>query len=61
MYAGIALGIYVISTSRGPAPYEGPDTYEDYSELRSRIEPPALLASQPPKEALELMLLSLSF
>lgn len=30
LYAGIVLGIYIISTSSGPAPYEGPDTYEDF-------------------------------
>lgn len=63
MYAGIALGIYVISTSRGPAPYEGPDTYDDYSERR--METGTLLAQQGPdafrKNALELRFLSLSF
>ncbi len=31
LYAGILLGIYVVSTSSGPSPYEGPDTYEDFS------------------------------
>ena len=31
LYAGILLGIYVVSTSGGPTPYEGPDTYEDFS------------------------------
>jgi hypothetical protein len=31
LYAGILLGIYVVSTSSGPAPYEGPDTYDDFS------------------------------
>jgi len=31
LYAGILLGIYVVSTSSGPTPYEGPDTYEDFS------------------------------
>jgi|GEM_PF-4648996 len=31
LYAGILLGIYVVSTSGGPSPYEGPDTYEDFS------------------------------
>ncbi len=48
MYAGILLGVYIISTSRTPTPYEGPDTYEDYGDfsLRSRILPePHLLAS----------------
>jgi hypothetical protein len=33
MYAGILLGLYVISTTRSPAPYQGPDTYEDFSKL----------------------------
>lgn len=31
LYAGIFLGIYVLTTSSGPAPYEGPDTYDDFS------------------------------
>jgi opacity protein-like surface antigen len=39
LYAGIATGIYVISTSRGPAPYEGPDTYEDYGDF-SKVKAP---------------------
>lgn len=33
MYAGILLGVYIISTSRAPTPYEGPDTYEDYGDF----------------------------
>lgn len=40
MYAGILLGVYIISTSRGPAPYEGPDTYEDFS--RNEVQPTSL-------------------
>ena len=39
LYAGIGLGIYVITSSRGPAPYEGPDTYEDYGDF-SKLEAP---------------------
>jgi hypothetical protein len=39
MYAGIILGIYVISSSRGPAPYEGPDTYEDYGDFSRAARP----------------------
>lgn len=31
LYAGILLGVYVVSTSSGPTTYEGPDTYEDFS------------------------------
>lgn len=38
MYAGIILGIYVVSTSSGPAPYEGPDTYDDYGEFGYRLK-----------------------
>lgn len=34
LYAGILLGIYVVSTSSGPQQYEGPDTYEDFSLAR---------------------------
>lgn len=36
LYAGIILGVYVITSSHGPAPYEGPDTYEDYSSQREQ-------------------------
>lgn len=38
LYAGILVGIYVVSTTRGPSNYDGPDTYEDYGDfsLRSR-------------------------
>jgi hypothetical protein len=48
LYAGIALGIYVITTSRGPAPYEGPDTYEDYGDFSKAKAPTTdgLLASR---------------
>lgn len=35
LYAGIFIGIYVLTTSAGPAPYEGPDTYDDFSWNRS--------------------------
>jgi hypothetical protein len=40
MYAGILLGVYIISTSKAPAPYEGPDTYEDFS--RNEMQPSSL-------------------
>jgi hypothetical protein len=40
MYAGILLGIYVITTSPGPTPYEGPDTYEDFSLNRGSLLAP---------------------
>jgi hypothetical protein len=39
LYAGILLGVYVITSSRGPAPYEGPDTYEDYGDFSLRYRP----------------------
>ena len=45
MYAGILLGIYVLSTASGPRTYEGPDTYDDFSRA------PLLL----PEENLALM------
>ncbi len=44
LYAGIALGVYVISTSSGPQPYEGPDTYDDFSWNHSTA--PLELASE---------------
>jgi hypothetical protein len=45
LYSGILLGIYVISSHSGPAPYEGPDTYEDYGDFsRREIAPAGLVA-----------------
>ncbi len=65
MYAGILLGVYIVSTSRTPTPYEGPDTYEDYGDfsLRSRILPESqLLAKSVSSDpALSLSLLDVSF
>ena len=46
MYAGILLGIYVISTSQGPAPYEGPDTYEDFNSQNDKTQPYELAKSE---------------
>jgi hypothetical protein len=45
LYAGILLGVYVISTHSGPAPYEGPDTYEDYGDFSRRVIAPAGLVA----------------
>ena len=45
LYAGILLGVYVISSSRGPAPWEGPDTYEDYGDFSWRVKHNGPLAS----------------
>lgn len=30
LYAGIAMGLYIVMAPRGATPYEGPDTYEDF-------------------------------
>jgi len=64
LYAGIFLGIYVITTSSGPAPYEGPDTYDDFS-LNQRLKAPDLMASREElrtsKADLKVNLLSLDF
>jgi len=46
MYAGILLGLYVISTSQGPAPYEGPDTYEDFNGMNGKASPLELVGSE---------------
>jgi hypothetical protein len=62
MYAGILLGIYVISTSAGPAPYEGPDTYEDFSSY-NKFAPPAnlLMAKTEQRPELKLNLVNVKF
>ncbi len=63
MYAGILLGIYVVSTSSGPRPYEGPDTYEDFS-LNKKGIPGTLAYKMQDSRAvpdLELNLLSIEF
>ena len=72
MYAGILLGVYIISTSKAPAPYEGPDTYEDFSQntIIKPINPATTIGSQiaaqrdltgPTSPALRLNLLSVNF
>lgn len=66
LYAGIALGIYIVATSRGPTPYEGPDTYEDYGDF-SMLKAPVsggLLASRNEAfgpRSLELNVVKVSF
>jgi hypothetical protein len=40
MYVGIGLGLYVIMAPRGTTPYEGPDTYEDYTGQLNRMTKP---------------------
>lgn len=65
LYAGIILGVYVISTSSAPAPYEGPDTYDDFTQ-NQRLEAPGLLASSrtewnAKKADLKVNLLDVSF
>ena len=51
LYAGILVGIYVISSSHGPSTYEGPDTYEDFGDFSLRYAPmkPAGLANADKK------------
>jgi hypothetical protein len=66
MYAGILLGVYVISTSRSPTPYEGPDTYEDYGDfsLKQKILPESqiLAANDPlPSDSVSIQFLHLNF
>lgn len=62
LYAGIALGLYVINSNRGPKPYEGPDTYEDFSQLApEKKNSESLLLAEKPKSSLELKVLNLSF
>jgi hypothetical protein len=52
MYAGILLGLYVVSTSRGPTPYEGPDTYDDFGGFGKLFpELPSALAKSDPFSA----------
>ena len=64
LYAGIFLGIYVVTTSSGPAPYEGPDTYDDFSLNKINCEAPDLLARNdrgPAKPDLRVNFLNLEF
>ena len=62
LYAGIALGLYVISSNTGPRPYEGPDTYEDFSQLApEKKASESLLLAEKPKNSLELKMVNLSF
>ncbi len=62
LYAGIFLGIYVLTTSSGPAPYEGPDTYDDFS-LGHKIDAPVLAGNDkfPAKPDLRVNFLNLEF
>ena len=39
LYTGIAMGVYAISSARGGTPYEGPDTYDDYTGKNDRLFP----------------------
>jgi hypothetical protein len=60
LYAGIALGLYVVSTSGGPLPYEGPDTYDDFSWNRS-LKPLELARAERKKSDLQLQLVEVKF
>lgn len=62
LYAGIALGLYVISSNTGSRPYEGPDTYEDFSKLDpEKKTSDTLLLAEKPKTSVELKVINLSF
>lgn len=66
MYAGILLGLYVISTSKAPNPYEGPDTYEDFSRLDLQpVTGTAVVAKRdrfaPTADRLEINFLKITF
>ncbi len=61
MYAGILLGIYVVSTSSGPRPYEGPDTYEDFSHNKKGIPGTLAYKTEDLKAAPDLQVNFLSF
>jgi hypothetical protein len=61
MYAGILLGIYVVSTSSGPRPYEGPDTYEDFSHNKKGIPGTLAYKTEDLKAASDLQVNFLSF
>lgn len=59
MYAGIAMGLYIISSSGGNATYEGPDTYEDY---QGRLTPETKFVAQAKESpVVDLRVVSLSF
>jgi len=63
LYAGIILGIYVISSSGGGAPYEGPDTYEDYGDFSLKAPQSSTLvaAGVRPERKVSANFLNLSF
>lgn len=67
LYAGILLGVYVISTHSGPAPYDGPDTYEDYGDFSRSFKAPissGMLAQNADpfeKEGVSMSLLNVQF
>ena len=49
MYAGIGMGLYVILAPKGATPYEGPDTYEDFSQYHpfsKQFDPMLVKANQ---------------
>jgi hypothetical protein len=63
MYAGIIMGIYALSSSRGASNYEGPDTYDDYMGTKENLIPAReqeLLAAAEPEDA-SVSLLTLTF
>ena len=62
LYAGIILGIYVVSSSSGPAPYEAPDTYDDFGWNKPGFSPALARAeSRSPQNELQWNFLNLEF
>lgn len=52
LYAGIILGLYVINSTGNKSPYEGPDTYEDYSQEKTMDRLHSNLATADAKKML---------
>lgn len=61
LYAGIALGLYVISTGGKESTYDGPDTYEDYMGSLHKPEVNPTLMTAPPAGDMRVSLFNVSF
>jgi hypothetical protein len=64
MYAGIGLGIYIISSTHA-ARYDGPDTYKDLDDFQNgslnQPEKVNTIGIKDPKEPLKVALFSTNF